>query len=84
MGGDNAPPFEGAAIKLELWTLDEAGFGAFVAQIPAPLGIGTIRLSDGSSAKGFLVEAEATTNAEEITKFGGGWRAYLANAEPQS
>src|ERR1700722_4375371 len=67
---------EGAPIRLELWTLDKAGFGAFVAGIPAPLGVGTIRLSDGSSAKGFLVEAEAVKGAEDITKFGG-WRAYL-------
>ena len=67
---------EGAAIRLELWSLDKAGFGAFVAQIPAPLGVGTVRLSDGSSAKGFLVEAEAVRGAEDITKFGG-WRAYL-------
>jgi allophanate hydrolase len=74
---------KGAAIKLELWALDDAGFGAFAARIPAPLGIGTIRLSDGSSAKGFLVEAEAITNAEDITTFGG-WRAYLANAERRS
>ena len=48
--GDGA----GAAIKAELWTLDPAGFGAFVARIPAPLGIGTIRLNDGgSSARDF-------------------------------
>ena len=68
---------EGASIRLELWTLDKAGFGAFVTGIPAPLGVGTIRLSDGSSAKGFLVEAEAVKGAEDITKFGG-WRAYLS------
>ncbi len=66
----------GAAIKLELWTLDPAGFGAFVAKIPAPLGIGTIRLRDGSSVKGFLVEAEAVKGAEDISGFGG-WRGYL-------
>ena len=65
----------GAAIKLELWTLDPAGFGAFVAKIPSPLGVGTIRLGDGSSAKGFLVEAEAVRGAEDISRFGG-WRAY--------
>ena len=67
----------GAAIKAELWTLDPAGFGAFVAKIPAPLGIGTIRLKDGGSVKGFLVEAEAVKAAEDISRFGG-WRAYLA------
>ena len=42
----------GAAIKAEVWTLDPAGFGAFVARIPAPLGIGTIRLKDGGSVQG--------------------------------
>jgi len=68
---------DGAAIKAELWTLDRAGFGAFVAKIPAPLGIGTIRLKDGGSVKGFLVEAEAVKAAEDISRFGG-WRAYLA------
>ena len=53
------------------------GFGAFVARIPAPLGIGTIRFKDGGSVKGFLVEAEAVKGAEDISHFGG-WRAYLA------
>ena len=67
----------GAAIKAEVWTLDPAGFGAFVAKIPAPLGIGTVRLSDGATVKGFLVEAEAVKTAEDISRFGG-WRAYLA------
>jgi allophanate hydrolase len=66
----------GAAIKAEVWTLDPAGFGAFVAKIPAPLGIGTIRFKDGHSVKGFLVEAEAVKAAEDISHFGG-WRAYL-------
>ena len=70
--GDGA----GASIKAEVWTLDPAAFGAFVADIPAPLGIGAIRLSDGGSVKGFLVEAEAVKGAEDISRFGG-WRAYL-------
>jgi allophanate hydrolase len=68
----------GAAIEVELWTLDPAGFGAFVAKIPAPLSIGTIRLKDGSSVKGFLVEPEAVADAKDISKFGG-WRGYLAS-----
>ena len=67
----------GGPIALEVWTLDAAGFGAFVAKIPPPLGIGTIRLADGSSVKGFLVEAESVAGAKDISKFGG-WRAYLA------
>ncbi|MGB7974042.1 MAG: allophanate hydrolase [Roseiarcus sp.] len=71
--GENA----GAAVKAEVWTLDAGAFGAFVARIPAPLGIGTIRFKDGGSVKGFLVEAEAVKGAEDISHFGG-WRAYLA------
>jgi allophanate hydrolase len=70
--GDGA----GAAIKAEVWMLDPAGFGAFVAKIPAPLGIGAIRFKEGGSVKGFLVEAEAVKAAEDISRFGG-WRAYL-------
>ncbi len=70
--GDGA----GAAIKAEVWTLEPASFGAFVARIPAPLGIGSIRLEDGGSVKGFLVEAEAVKAAEDVSRFGG-WRAYL-------
>ena len=68
----------GAAIKAEVWALDPAGFGAFVAKIPAPLGIGTVQLADGSSVKGFVVEPEGIAGATDITGFGG-WRAYLAS-----
>ncbi len=66
----------GAAIKAEVWTLDPAAFGAFVAKIPAPLGIGALRLSDGGEVKGFLVEAQAVKAAEDISRYGG-WRAYI-------
>jgi allophanate hydrolase len=69
---------EGVAIKAELWTLDPAGFGAFVAKVSAPLSIGTIRLADGSTVKGFLVEAEAVVGAANISKFGG-WRSYIGS-----
>ena len=66
----------GASIKAEIWALDPAGFGAFVGRIPSPLGIGTLRFADGTTAKGFLVEAEAVMGAEDISDLGG-WRAYL-------
>ena len=54
---------EGAAIEAEIWSLDAANFGAFVAAIPAPLGIGTLSFADGSTRQGFLVEAEAVEGA---------------------
>jgi allophanate hydrolase len=68
---------DGAEIAVEIWTLSAAAFGTFVAAIPPPLSIGTLGLADGTSAKGFLVEAEAVKGAEDVSKFGG-WRAYIA------
>jgi allophanate hydrolase len=69
----------GASIEAEIWTMLPEGFGRFVASIPPPLGFGTIVLSDGSEAKGFLVEAAATALAQDISRFGG-WRAFLAES----
>ncbi|MDP1610140.1 MAG: allophanate hydrolase [Sulfuritalea sp.] len=69
---------DGAAIELELWQLPTRHYGSFVADIPAPLGIGTLNLDDGSQVQGFLCESLATQGAEDISRFGG-WRAYLAS-----
>ena len=62
-------------IEIEVWALDEAGFGSFVAEIPPPLGIGTLELEDGGSVKGFLCEPIGLEGARDITEFGG-WLAY--------
>lgn len=70
-------PGQGASIALELWDMPVAHYGSFVALIPAPLGIGTLTLSDGSTVQGFLCEAEATAGAQDISQYGG-WRAYMA------
>jgi allophanate hydrolase len=70
-------PGNGSAIELEIWALPPAAFGAFVAAIPSPLGIGTIRLADGRGVKGFVVEAAGVDGARDISAFGG-WRAYMA------
>ncbi len=67
---------KGAMIAAEVWRLSAAAFGQFVAAIPSPLSIGTIKLSDGSHAKGFLVEAAGLENATDITNYGG-WRAFV-------
>lgn len=71
------PDETGPGIIVELWALPPAAFGAFVAAIPAPLGIGRLALADGTSVPGFLAESAALDGAEDITAFGG-WRAYLA------
>jgi allophanate hydrolase len=70
------PEFKGAGIEIEVWVMSQTEFGRFVAGIPAPLGIGTVQLEDGSTVKGFICEPAALTGAEEITRFGG-WRQYL-------
>ncbi|RAU19644.1 allophanate hydrolase [Nitrincola tibetensis] len=67
----------GASIQVELWDVPLANFGAFVAEIPEPLGIGNLLLEDGRSVKGFICEPLALGNAKDITHFGG-WRAYLS------
>lgn len=68
----------GEPIEVELWDVPLPAFGAFVAEIPAPLGIGTLELEDGRQVKGFICEPRGLEGALDITAFGG-WRAYLAS-----
>lgn len=68
----------GTSIAVEVWTMPVTAYGSFVAGIPSPLGIGTLRLDDGTSVQGFLVESEAIKGAEDISSHGG-WRAYMAS-----
>lgn len=67
----------GSAIEVEVWDVPLGGFGSFVAEVPAPLGIGSVELGDGSVVKGFICEPWALQGATEITALGG-WRAFLA------
>lgn len=68
---------EGQPIAVELWDIPLARFGEFVAEIPAPLGIGTLTLANGESVKGFICEPSALADATDITAWGG-WKAWLA------
>ncbi|MDB5606163.1 MAG: allophanate hydrolase [Bradyrhizobium sp.] len=83
---DTAPPKPGmlrvkrgtgSSIELEIWALSTAAFGKFVAAIPPPLSIGTVRLADGRGVKGFIVEPADVDGARDISTFGG-WRAFVA------
>ncbi|MER9947054.1 MULTISPECIES: allophanate hydrolase [unclassified Mesorhizobium] len=65
----------GTPIDVEVWRLGPEAFGRFVAAIPAPLGVGTIELEDGSAAKGFLVETAGLADASDISAYGG-WRNF--------
>jgi allophanate hydrolase len=66
---------DGYAIAVEVWELSTEAFGAFVAEVPPPLAIGTLTLADGSEIKGFVCEPAALDGAPDISAFGG-WRAY--------
>ncbi|MDB5873860.1 MAG: allophanate hydrolase [Ramlibacter sp.] len=75
-------PGTGSRIAVEVWEMPIQHYGSFVALVPAPLGIGTLELADGSSVQGFLCEALATAGAQDISHFGG-WRAYVASLQQQ-
>jgi len=68
---------EGAAIDVEVWQIPTVEVGSFLANVPAPLGLGRVQLSDGRELTGFIAEPAALTGAKDITALGG-WRAYVA------
>jgi allophanate hydrolase len=70
----------GTAIDIEIWAMPLSEFGRFVDAVPPPLSIGTLVMADGRKVKGFLVEAEATSGARDISAFGG-WRAFTEQAK---
>ncbi|OAN43027.1 allophanate hydrolase [Paramagnetospirillum marisnigri] len=70
---------DGVAVEGEIWEMTPDAFGRFVAAIPAPLGVGSVEMADGSRVCGFLCEAVATEGTEDISSFGG-WRAFIASA----
>jgi allophanate hydrolase len=67
---------QGTSIEIEVWALSMESFGRFVAAVPPPLSIGTVKLQDGRGVKGFLLEAAAAASARDISSFGG-WRKFL-------
>jgi allophanate hydrolase len=67
----------GAAIHMEVWELPAEHFGSFVDGIPAPLGIGKVKLADGTWVSGFVCEALGAEGAIDITALGS-WPVWLA------
>ncbi len=65
----------GGAVAGEVWALPRAAIGPLLAQVPAPLGFGTVEL-EGGPCLGFLCEAAGAAGAPDITP-AGGWRAHL-------
>jgi allophanate hydrolase len=67
----------GGAVPVEVWALPLAEVGSFLAGIPAPLGLGSVTLADGTSVTGFLCESAGLDGARELDP-DAGWRGYLA------
>ncbi|MCH4056102.1 MAG: allophanate hydrolase, partial [Acetobacter fabarum] len=65
--------FVGPGLEVEVYELDVAGFGRFVAGLPQPMAIGKISLADGSEVCGFLCSEAVARSGKEITA-SGGWR----------
>ncbi|PLS05443.1 allophanate hydrolase [Neobacillus cucumis] len=65
----------GVSIELELWEMPLSQLGSFASLIPAPLGLGKVELENGTQVTGFVCEAVAAEEAEDIS-YTGGWR-YL-------
>jgi allophanate hydrolase len=66
----------GRTIAVEIWELPLRTFGEFVADVPAPLAIGSLQTADGTWVKGFVCEPWAIADADDISSYGG-WRAYV-------
>ncbi len=78
VGSTGAGTGAGTAIAMELWDMPLNRFGEFVAEVPAPLGIGNLELEYGTWVKGFICEPCGIDGAQDISAFGG-WKNFLAS-----
>ncbi|MFD3510872.1 allophanate hydrolase [Nocardia sp. NPDC058666] len=67
---------QGAPIRGELFLISPAGLGRFLAELPPPMALTSIDLSDGRRVVGFACTYDAAVAATDITDFRG-WVAYL-------
>lgn len=70
----------GALIEGEVYRLSAAHLGSFLSELPEPMSLGPVTLSDGGTVVGFSCAFDSASVGKDITDFGG-WRAYLASAE---
>ncbi|GGM07323.1 allophanate hydrolase [Dactylosporangium sucinum] len=67
----------GSAIEVEVWSVPAAAVGALLGSVPPPLSLGHVSLAGGGRVPGFLCEAYATADGQDISA-SGGWRAFRA------
>jgi len=71
-------PGGGAPIAGEVWRMSPGALGRFLAELPAPMSLGQVELSDGTSVVGFGCTAETGAQGVDITA-SGGWLAAVAS-----
>lgn len=69
---------DGASIAGEVWRLSPGALGRFLADLPAPMSLGPVELSDGTWVVGFGCTVEAGAGGTDITA-AGGWLAAQAD-----
>ncbi|MFD8102774.1 allophanate hydrolase [Nocardia fluminea] len=67
---------QGAPILGELFLVSPACLGRFLAELPPPMALTSIDLSDGRAVVGFACSYDAAVAATDITRYGS-WVAYL-------
>lgn len=71
------PAGTGGSVEGEEWLLTPHALGRLLLSVPAPLGLGRVRLDDGREPVGFLGQPGAVdATAVDVTHLGG-WRAAL-------
>ena len=72
----------GVAVVVEVWAVPPESLAVILLQEPPGLGIGKVKLADGTTVLGVIAEPLLCEGQREITQFGG-WRAYLTRASNQ-
>ncbi|WP_298177893.1 amidase [Saccharomonospora sp.] len=73
---DARAPQQGGSLVGERWLLSPSALGEFVAHLPAPMRLGTVELSDGTSSLAILCDPAVAERGEDLTAWQC-WRAYL-------
>jgi allophanate hydrolase len=58
---------KGVSVSLEIWKMPLEKLGYFATLVKPPLSLGNVELQNGSEVLGFLCEAYATEDAENIS-----------------
>lgn len=61
-------PSDGRAIQGEIWTLSPSALGSFLADLPSPMMLGQVELSDGRWVVGFGCAADAGAAGEPLDR----------------